>query len=339
MLELLVAANTRAFEDQRGKSLFGVSLPDFLQPDSNSNNSNSSSSSTAGDALGIENENWDGVILPYCDDEEVNGGVVKCATPARRRSNVTPSRRRTDLYNGRGGGKLPLYEEAVNYFSQSCAVPASPDFNNSQLMDKSLRDIGMEKRDGSLRDVVSCVEQLPVSNVSAFRRSDSAFVVPSGPSQRRAVEAASSSAADVSRNTESAVDQFAFKVPFRPRLPDSRASKVRLPGRHSVDSVAVGAELRRFQSVENYVARHSMESLAESLESEEGASFNNGHSSGSSVPVCSTTSERSTPSPTTHDLMLASDDRCIISRVSRSTTVEVARSGAGQGDDAHGYYV
>ena len=138
LLELLKRVQNRQYDDQRGTSLTAFKeMPDFLR-ESNNNDFEQQ----IGDEEFSEKCALDESRVEVCRHRDVDKdlGLHLSLSPTRcLQQNATFS----------DEDDLPSHESAEQYFSCSSRAVASPDYSDPRLMEKSLRDIGMESPSGT----------------------------------------------------------------------------------------------------------------------------------------------------------------------------------------------
>jgi len=132
LFDLLKRVQNRQYDDQRGTSLTAFKeMPEFLRK----SNDVECSEKTLCDKVADEKE------MLYQSEIEVCRRDVDNFDEEDVQFSLTPSRV-TCPFEDELDSVMPSYDNAEHYFSNSVRV-SSPDFNDSRLMECSLRDIGM----------------------------------------------------------------------------------------------------------------------------------------------------------------------------------------------------
>lgn len=270
LFDLLKKVQNRQYDDQRGTSLTAFKeMPDFLREPADDVFGENAISDKLMDERDILQQSEIEVCrrdLSDVDDDNVHFSL----TPSRDFSPTCPF---GDDYDS----IMPSNDNAEHYFSQSARVP-SPDFNDSRLMECSLRDIGMES---PTRTGEAASNSKPRSNDGSSNGGGWSLV---GTIANVQPSARGDSSAEK-------VDGFAVPTALPPlslyRRISSSQSKERSVSQNSVPPLAASA------SCDDVAADLKNDELAASRQEKE--------------------SSRSTPSPTTHDLFFV-NGQCIVAK-------------------------
>jgi len=173
MLDLLKRVQNRQYDDQRGTSLTAFKeMPDFLRESTDDNVqqliADDFSEKCALDESRVEVCRHQGTNAD--SNLQLSLSPVHCL-----QQNATFSDEED----------IPSHENAERYFSSGSRTMPSPDFSNPKLMERSVRDIGMESpRGGNISWILDCnVANNPCMS-SAERVNDFVFAVPTMPPLR-----------------------------------------------------------------------------------------------------------------------------------------------------------
>lgn len=255
LLELLKRVQNRQYDDQRGTSLTAFKeMPDFLRE----SNDNNFERQTAVEEFS-EKCQLDESRVEVCRHRDVDKdlGLHLSLSPTQcLQQNATFS----------DEDDLPSHESAEQYFSCSSRAAASPDYSDPRLMEKSLRDIGMESPSGT----------------RSWRLIGNIADNPSMPAAKEAN------------------DSFVFAVPSLPPLKLYRR-RVSTPQLMSARENGVPA---RGSSLECLAQKSADQPLTIDA----------------SVAENELSDSSTTPSPTTHDLVLVDGD-CAVAKSNRTGSV------------------
>lgn len=249
LLDLLKQVQNRQYDDQRGTSLTAFKeMPNFLRESSGDDVERLITDKEFGEKCALDESQIE--VCRRRRDTDADSSLHLSASPAW-------CLQQTAAFSDED--EIPSHENAERYFSCGSRVEQSPDYSNPKLMEKSLRDIGMES---------------PASGASHCRT-----LVGSVADNRRVM----------SPPTERTNDDVVFAVPTMPplRIYRRRAS---VP----LSATATDSPVPTFESVAEHWANQPP-----------------------SADTCAGQSERSssTPSPTTHDLVLVGGE-CVVSKAS-----------------------
>jgi len=173
MLELLKRVQNRQYDDQRGTSLTAFKeMPDFLR-ESNVDNVER----LIADEEFSEKCVLDESRIEVCrhQDTDVDSGLHLSLSPAQcLQQNATFS----------DEDDIPSHENAEQYFSGSSRVIMPQDYSDPKLMEKSVRDIGMESpsTSGSRSwTLIGNVADNPCTSPAKQANDDFVFAVPTVP--------------------------------------------------------------------------------------------------------------------------------------------------------------
>jgi hypothetical protein len=276
LFAMLKRVQNRQYDDQRGTSLTAFKeMPDFLKVPGDAKSADEAFS----DKIANDNDILQQSQIEVCrrdDNDDDMDGEFACQDI---QLSLTPSHvfQPACTFSEEFDSIMPSNDNAEHYFSQSVRV-SSPDFNDSRLMECSLRDIGMEspvrgtrRRNGGggggwtlIGNVANVGQQLPKGDLAAC--GDDVFAVPI-------------SLPPSSRQHHNSISSVASRQPMKGDATDEIVEKRELESDR-----------------DRYFVKHNRPC---------------------ELDLCNerrrSASNRSTPSPTTHDLLFINGE-CIVSK-------------------------
>jgi len=133
LLDLLKRVQNRQYDDQRGTSLTAFKeMPDFLREPNDDNFEQQIADEEFSEKCALDESRIE--VCRRQDADIADSGQLSLSPTQCLQQNATFSDEED----------LPSHENAEQYFSCSSRITASPDYNDPKLMEKSVRDIGME---------------------------------------------------------------------------------------------------------------------------------------------------------------------------------------------------